>query len=285
MAFLPVAILKEKSTMSAQTAAHLVDHDPLSKGGPDGVRHYVIGDIHGLLSVLDALLDEIRADMARNPVAEARIISLGDMVDRGPQSKEVVARLMNPPGDLPPVSVVKGNHEAQLLAFLDDTPVHPWWMGASGGGSETLRSYGVTPPAGYGEDAVPPEEWARARADALAVFPPEHDRFLRSLPTSIRSGDLLFVHAGVDPSRPFSAQQDEDLLWIREPFLSSTESWDFFVVHGHTPRPVVERSALRLGVDTGAYLGGTLTAAVIEGRDIRLLSVPGQKVATRTTWR
>ncbi|WP_413207275.1 metallophosphoesterase family protein [Rhodospirillum sp. A1_3_36] len=271
--------------MSGLTTAHRVDLEPLSKGGPDGVRHYVIGDIHGLLSVLDALLDEIRVDMARHPVTEARIISLGDMVDRGPQSKGVIARLMTPPADLPPVSVVKGNHEEQFLAFLEGSPVHPWWMGTSGGGSETLRSYGVTPPAGFEDDAATPEEWARARVDALAVFPPEHDRFLRSLPTSIRSGDLLFVHAGVNPSRPFSGQEEQDFLWIREPFLSSTEPWDFFVVHGHTPRPVVERSALRLGVDTGAYLGGTLTAAVIEGRDVRLLSVPGQKVVTRTTWR
>ncbi|MCF8481004.1 MAG: serine/threonine protein phosphatase [Rhodospirillum sp.] len=270
--------------MPTQSPPLSMDHSPLTKGGPDGLRHYVIGDIHGLLCVLDTLLDEIRIDLARHPAAAARIISLGDLVDRGPQSREVIDRLMTPPEDLPPVSVLLGNHEEQFLAFLDDGPVHSKWMGLSGGGSETLRSYGVTPPLGHDTDSATPEEWARARKDALALFPKDHDRFLRSLPSSIRSGDLLFVHAGVDPSRSLEAQKERDFLWIREPFLSSTAPWDLFVVHGHTPRPTVEVSEARLGLDTGAYLGGTLTAAVIEGQGVRFLSVPGQRVPTRNTW-
>jgi serine/threonine protein phosphatase 1 len=217
---------------------------------PPGQRIYAIGDIHGCADRLRALHGIIARDLAARPVAAATLVHVGDYVDRGPDSAGVVEILANP--SLPMASVVNlmGNHEQMMLLALThaDKRFAAHWL--ENGGAAALASWGIEPSRRL-------SEWADG-------VPAAHLAFLRGLKKTHRAGDFLFVHAGIRPGLPIAFQDPEDLLWMREPFLSWEGDLGAIVVHGHTPtkEPVVRPN--RIGIDTGAVLGGPLTCAVLE---------------------
>jgi len=224
---------------------------------PPGSRVYAIGDIHGCLERLQALHDLVRADSVRAAAERCVVVYLGDYVDRGLDSREVLDLLLADP--LPGFECVylKGNHEDFLLRFLErGEDAAPWLLN---GGDATLRSYGVDPYA-VSRDPGP----RGLRAALSAAMPEAHLRFLCGLQLSHVEGDYLFVHAGLRPGVPLEEQDPEDLMWIRAPFLDSREGHGKIVVHGHTPTSAPEVRDNRIGIDTGAVYGGPLTALVLQ---------------------
>jgi serine/threonine protein phosphatase 1 len=227
---------------------------------PD-LRVYAIGDIHGCLDRLQALHAAIAADLAERPVAHAVLIHLGDLIDRGPDSAGVVAFVAQAPkpAGIAETVTLLGNHEALMLAALDapekDDAARLW---VANGGADALLSWGVP-------RQTEPKDWR-------SCIPPEHLAFLRDRPLSRRIDGYLFVHAGVRPGVPLEQQEAHDLLWIREPFLSSKADHGAVVVHGHTPRPKPELRPNRIGIDTGAVMGGSLTCLLLEADRLGFLS-------------
>ena len=222
---------------------------------PAGTRVYAIGDIHGRADLLGELYELIAADAAGAPARKRRVVvHIGDYVDRGPDSRGVVELCLEAPLESFEAVFLKGNHEQMMLEFLDRRDDGRLWL--YNGGDATLASYGLAP----GVVLEPPPVAAVA-----AAVPEAHRAFLDRLQLSARLGDYLFVHAGVRPGRPVDAQAADDLIWIREPFLSSDEDFGCVVVHGHTiaRAPVVR--ANRIGIDTGAFATGVLTALVLDG--------------------
>jgi len=214
---------------------------------------YAIGDIHGRIDLLDRLIAEIRADiLRRNVAAPMRIVFLGDYIDRGSGSRPVIDRILSMEEEWRIVAV-KGNHEDALLRFLDDPAIGPSW--AQHGGAETLVSYGVDPPANTDDGS-----WGQTREFFAAQLPPAHERFFRDLVPYTLSGDYLFVHAGVRPKVRLEDQSAQDLMWIRREFVECEKSIDKVVVHGHTPSEQAHIGRWRIGIDTGAYATGVLTA-------------------------
>jgi diadenosine tetraphosphatase ApaH/serine/threonine PP2A family protein phosphatase len=216
-------------------------------------RVYAVGDIHGCLERLQALHAAIAADLAERPVAQAILVHLGDLIDRGPDSAGVVAWLADghaPPGIAETVTLA-GNHEALMLAAVttpdQDDAARLWIVN---GGADALLSWRVP-------RQVEPKDWG-------AHLPPAHLAYLRDRPVSFRRDGYLFVHAGIRPGVPAELQLRHDLLWIREPFLSSKADHGVVVVHGHTPRREPEVRPNRIGIDTGAVMGGVLTCLVLE---------------------
>jgi serine/threonine protein phosphatase 1 len=227
---------------------------------PPGKRVYAVGDVHGCLAQLAALHALVAQDLAARPIAEPELVHLGDLVDRGPDSAGVVDLLSaGPPiAGLPTVNLM-GNHEHMMLSALvasDPEPARQWMLN---GGEASLRSWGV--PSG-----TSPAVW-------LEQIPTHHRLFLRDLALTHRVGPYLFVHAGVRPGVALSRQVRQDLLWIREPFLSFGGDLGAVVVHGHTPRADPELRTNRIGIDTAAVMGGRLTCAVLEADKVRFLSV------------
>jgi Calcineurin-like phosphoesterase len=226
---------------------------------PAGQRVYAIGDVHGCASRLDALHAQIRDDLATRPVAEPTVVHLGDYVDRGEDSAGVLARLLNPswPGPAPRVVNLMGNHEEMMLAALlagDGDSIAQW---LANGGANTLQSFGISPRTGTAD-------WSRqVPGDLLAL--------VRGLGLFHRQGGYVFVHAGLRPGLPMEKQVRDDMLWLREPFLSTTGSYPGVVVHGHTPERAPSIRPHRIGVDTGAVMGGVLTCAVLEADRVGFL--------------
>jgi serine/threonine protein phosphatase 1 len=202
---------------------------------------YAIGDIHGCLDKLRSLLVRCEMHADGRPLA---FVFVGDYIDRGPQSSAVIDCLIDLKAQLGKnVVTLMGNHEAMALAAFDGSgPVRLW---LAQGGLATLESYGIA---------------------AARELPRAHVDWLRALPLSYDDGRRFFVHAGVDPVTPLDAQDDFDLLWIREPFLSYGGDHGRLIVHGHTPLAdgVPELRGNRLNLDTGAVFGGPLTAAVFD---------------------
>lgn len=234
---------------------------------PPGRRVYAIGDVHGRADLLVKLLEDLRADVERGGF-EGRpiLVFLGDYIDRGFQSKDVIDILL---GDmLSPFETyfLKGNHEAAMLQFLTDPTIGPRW--AEFGGIETLVSYGIRPP----RTRTSRDQWQQASDELNAVLPPEHLDFLNHLDLSVRIGDYVFVHAGVRPGVPLDEQSEYDLLWIREEFLADRRPLGAVIVHGHTPASAPHRDSRRIGLDTGAYLSGKLTAARFERDGVEFIS-------------
>lgn len=228
---------------------------------PDGQRVYAIGDIHGRLDLLDTLLAEVRADDAARPPAHTHLILLGDLIDRGPDSAGVVARAMALREDWSSVHVLYGNHEEMLLKALQSERTEAMRVFVRNGGKETLLSYGIS------EQAYDAGSFEDVRALALSHIPPSHISFLETLPPSVEIGDYLFVHAGIRPGVSIAEQSPADMRWIREDFLSSRANHGKMVVHGHSIVPSVDERPNRIGIDTGAYSSGLLTALALQGTD------------------
>lgn len=217
---------------------------------PAGLRVYAIGDIHGCDRELGALHEAIAADIVRRPVRQAVVVHLGDYIDGGADSASVLARLSQtaPVAGARVVNLL-GDHEQTVLAALDgDRAAATDWLHE--GGEATLRSFGIDP-------AAPRETW-------LAALPASLTAFLRSLVPSYVAGGYLFCHAGIRPGIAADRQAPEDLLRIRQPFLSSEQDFGVVVVHGHTPVTVPAVRSNRIAIDTGAGFGGRLTCAVLE---------------------
>ena len=234
---------------------------------PDDVCVYAVGDVHGRADLLERLYDKIEADISENAQGQTVIlIFLGDYIDRGFQSREVIDFLLSERVNKYQCIFLKGNHEEALLKFMSDPSFGPRWAGY--GGLETLTSYQVRPP----RIRTVGEEWVVA-CDALnEAMPPEHRRFLNTLEISATIGDYVFVHAGLKPGRPLEEQVEEDALWIRDEFLNDNSSFGVVVVHGHTPISSPYRDFRRIGIDTGAYLSGKLTAACFMRSDVRFIT-------------
>lgn len=242
---------------------------------PDQLRIYAIGDIHGYAQALDRMHEAITNDLIANePSAGVHIVYIGDYIDRGPDSKGVIERLIERKtrGDGVPKTFLAGNHEKVMLDFLlynDGQPADDSWL--RWGGMQALQSYGVY----TDKDLLTPAEIEALPALLRESVPPAHMDFLQSLELSLTLGDYMFVHAGVDPRKSEHEQSVRDLTTMREPFLSWQTCWSKCVVHGHSITPDHEPEVLghRIGIDTGLYEGGPLTCVVLEGVDVRFLYV------------
>ncbi len=230
---------------------------------PDGMRVYAIGDIHGYLDQFAALMDAIDAELADDPPARHRIITLGDYCDRGPDTPGVLDRLIARRATDPNLVCILGNHDVLMRDMLTDPHgAAPSWL--TWGGLATLAGYGITG-TGLNRDL---DALSQRFADAL---PDSHRAFLHSLSRMHVEGDYAFVHAGVMPGVALADQRIEHLIWIREPFLDHTGTFGKVIVHGHTihERPTILPN--RIAVDTGVYSSGRLTCAVLEGDRCRFI--------------
>lgn len=240
--------------------------------GKAGSRAYAIGDIHGCLDLLDDLLAKVEADLTARPVAEAYLVFVGDLIDRGPDSAGVIERLRTYARDGVKPVFLMGNHEEYFLRILaGETSKLDSWL--TYGGKECVESYGLAPD----DLIVLPEGEALLRL--RRAVPDGHRRFLKSFSDTFRFGDYLFVHAGIRPGLALERQSRADLRWIREPFLDDAGDHGFVVVHGHTIVDAVEERPNRIGIDTGAYRSGILTALVIDGAERRFLATGGARAA------
>jgi serine/threonine protein phosphatase 1 len=230
---------------------------------PDGTRIYAIGDIHGRADLVSNLFSRINAHHSSHPICNALQVFLGDYVDRGPASRQVLDLLVARAQSTPAV-FLKGNHESFFLDFLANPSILDHWQRL--GALETLMSYGLTPTIN-----------ANARTQAQLstaldrTLPESHRNFLRNLQTSFTCGDFFFVHAGVRPGVPLDKQSEEDLLWIRYDFLLHEGAFEKVIVHGHTPVTRPEVHPNRINIDTGAYASGQLTCLVLEGSQLSFI--------------
>jgi serine/threonine protein phosphatase 1 len=240
-----------------------VQEQPLGRI-PAGRRIYAIGDIHGRDDLLGELHQRILSDAEDAGHLAMTVIYLGDYIDRGPGSRRVIDMLLRgPPPGLAAIHLL-GNHEAMLLDFLKDPAGGQMWL--FNGGDATLESYEVDSSVGRGRSA-----FGRLQAAARAALPPGHLAFLRALELTHRDGDYFFCHAGVRPDVALDAQDAHDLVWIRDEFLECDAALDKIVVHGHSISDEVDFRPYRIGVDTGAWFSGHLSALVLEGDQRRVI--------------
>ena len=233
---------------------------------------HAIGDIHGQIAELDRALALVDA----TGEAGAPIVFLGDYTDRGPDSRAVIDRLIAEQG--PGRVFLRGNHDRMFTRFLRhgiiaDPAIKSGktWLHPSLGGGTTLASYGVAVPDGdtlarLGHDPRRAEDLARLLAEARACVPEAHLAFLENTRLTYRTDDHVFVHAGLRPGLPLADQTEDDLLWIREPFLSDPRDHGPLVVHGHTALDAPAHHGNRLNLDSGAGYGRPITAALLDGR-------------------
>jgi serine/threonine protein phosphatase 1 len=228
---------------------------------PADTRIYAVGDIHGRTDLLSEITARIDDDIRRRPIAHTVEVYLGDYIDRGPHSRTVI--------DLLAVRLVanravclRGNHEAVMEGFLQDPTILQYWLPL--GGMQTLASYGI-------ELHDETETAADLHRRFLDAFPRAHELFMQGLRNQFSCGDFLFVHAGIRPEIPIEHQDVNDLIWIRNEFLDSTQKHERFVVHGHTPVPHPDIRHNRINIDTCAWRTGTLTCIAIEGSTILFL--------------
>ena len=234
-------------------------NDPASSTKP-GQRIYAIGDMHGRIDLHAALMDMIVADAASTKERDLVLIYLGDYIDRGPASDQIIETLIASPPDGFRVRYLRGNHEDMLLQFIDGINNTDVWL--NNGGEQTLVAYGC---ASTGNPR-------QTRLDLRTKLPASHLAFFRSLKTMHQEGDYLFVHAGLRPGIPIEQQSDADMMWIRTAFLQSTENFGKFVIHGHSIQPEPEIRHNRIGIDTGAWRTDVLTCLVLDGEERKFLS-------------
>ena len=230
---------------------------------PSGRRIYAVGDIHGCADLLSAVFARIDDDLKARPTAEPVQVLLGDYIDRGSNSRQVIEMLIARQRQHRLIPL-KGNHEECASQFLHDPSALSRWKNI--GGLNTVRSYGVTPTRS--DDPRSQHEVAAALTKSM---PESHRRFLQGLPLSFTCGDFFFAHAGVRPGVALQEQSQQDLLWIREDFLLHEEDFGKIVVHGHTPAREPEIRANRINIDTGAYATGRLTCLVLEDDQMSFL--------------
>lgn len=229
---------------------------------PPGRRVYAVGDIHGRQDLFAALVEAIEADDAAAPAAETTVVLLGDLVDRGPDSRGVIdaTRAWQARRE---VRVLMGNHEEMFLRSFDDIELFRHFL--RHGGRETILSYPV-------DRQTFIEATLEEAQELMGAAVPAADReFLGRGEDMIALGDYLFVHAGINPALPLTDQKTRDLRWIREPFLSHGQPFGPVVVHGHTITDTPEDAGNRIGIDTGAFASGRLTALVLEGTTRRYI--------------
>lgn len=237
---------------------------------PPGYRVYAVGDVHGRLDLLDDALSRIECDIDSRSGAQNIIVFLGDLIDRGPSSAQVIARVRTYCRPSVRTVFLSGNHEEVLLRLLrgEGRFLRDW---LSFGGTECARSYGISSTALKRMDPGQAVEVLRQKI-------PAHDQeFLKAFVDTFRIGSYLFVHAGVRPGVPLPDQTQADLRWIRRPFLDNDDDHGFIVVHGHTIAEQVDVRANRIGLDTGAYRSGVLTAMGLEGRERWFLQTAPEK--------
>lgn len=237
----------------------------LTRRVPEATRVYAIGDIHGCYEALEEMLAVIDHE-ARSLDGRIALVFLGDLIDRGPDSARVVERLLRGPLPGTESHVLMGNHEEAMLSVLDGSSDPRAWL--SYGGMQTLESYGIARSEHFSRGF----DLGRRIAEAV---PAEHIAFIRSLPNTIMIGDYLFVHAGIRPGVSLDRQEPADLRWIRAGFIDSDVDHGLTVVHGHTISDAPQALANRIGIDTGCYAGGALTALVLDGSAQRFLQVAG----------
>ncbi|MDV3457473.1 metallophosphoesterase [Sphingomonas sp. HF-S4] len=225
---------------------------------PAGQRVYAIGDIHGRLDLLDTLLLRIRSDDASRGAAQSRILFLGDLIDRGPSSAQVVDRALEMASGPGNCQFLLGNHEEVFLKAMDGDPKTLAFF-IRIGGRETILSYGIS------EQEYRDADYPELHALLTQRVPASHIAFLKSFEDLIVVGDYAFVHAGVRPGQALADQHASDLRWIRRDFLDHTSGFEKIIVHGHTITDEVEVRPHRIGLDTGAYASGKLTAMGFEG--------------------
>lgn len=238
-------------------------------------RTYAIGDIHGHIALLEHVHSLITADRARTGDQTAPVIHLGDLVDRGPDCRAVLQFLIDGMAAGQPWLVIKGNHDRMFTRFLRD-PKEPEpglkpglsWLHPRLGGAATLRSYGVKNAADRPIAAV--------HADAAKAVPQAHIDFIDSRPTWLQRGDVVYVHAGIRPGVAMVDQAETDLVWIRDGWLEDSRDHGFLVVHGHTALDHPTHYGNRVNIDSSAAYGGPLTAVVVEGRDVFVLTEQGR---------
>jgi len=235
------------------------------------MRIYAIGDIHGQLEKLKEAHARIEADRARFRDLRAKVVHLGDYVDRGPDSKGVLDYLIKGVEDGKPWINIIGNHDRLLQRFIETGKDRDGlsWFNSRMGGTETLASYGVK------KGMLTRLKTLQAQAEV--AVPTKHMEFLRRAPLYHQTRELLFVHAGIRPGLPLEDQTEEDLIWIRDEFLTDTRNHGKIVVHGHTPVDEPEHHGNRIALDTGAAYGGPLTAAVFEGARCWILTENGRE--------
>jgi serine/threonine protein phosphatase 1 len=229
---------------------------------PEGMRYYVIGDIHGRLDLYEAMIGAIEEDCAGRDEGATQVVLLGDLVDRGPDSARVIARTRAWQAERK-VRVLAGNHEEMLLNAFKKPEVLRHFL--KHGGRETVLSYGLSKKQ---FNAMTLEELFELLPELISQS--ERD-YIASFEDYIVAGDYLFVHAGIDPALPLKDQKRSDLLWIRDRFLSHEGPLDKVVVHGHTIFNRVMDCGNRIGIDTGAFRSGVLTALVLEGEQRRII--------------
>jgi serine/threonine protein phosphatase 1 len=231
---------------------------------PAGTRAYAIGDVHARRDLLAELLERIDAERIADPRPHEHLVLLGDLIDRGPDSRGVLDLLLERQATDPSLTILGGNHEAMLVAMLDGNlrDLESW---LHFGGEECAASYGIDPIALLADPVGAP-------ALLRAAIPEAHAALLRALPDSLRIGDVLFVHAGIRPGVAPDAQDPQDLRWIRAPFLRSAADHGVLVVHGHTVVGEPEIHPNRIAIDTGASATGRLTALCLDGADRRFLA-------------
>jgi len=227
---------------------------------PEGVRIYAVGDVHGRADLLALLLSQIEVDAALHPVARPITVFLGDYIDRGPESRQVI-ELLAAWKNVRHSVFLKGNHEDFFLRFLKDAAVLQDWRYC--GGLETLVAYGLRPPI-----SPAATEQAQLARDLAGALPETHRAFLQALEPFFICGDFVFVHAGLRPLVAIERQTEDDLLWIRDEFLLWDRPFEKIVVHGHTPVHEPDIRNNRINIDTGAFATGRLTCMVFEGAEI-----------------
>lgn len=236
--------------------------EPRRPSVPEGTRYYVIGDIHGRLDLYEALISAIESDDANCAPADSHVVLLGDLVDRGPDSAGVIDRTRRWQKERE-VRVLVGNHEEMFLQAFKKPEILRHFL--KHGGRETLLSFGLSKKQ-YNELSI--EEMHALLPD---LVPQKVRDYVASFEEMIVAGDYAFVHAGVDPTLPFDEQKRSDMLWIRDRFLNHQGSLSKVVVHGHTIFDSVMDCGNRIGIDTGAFRSGILTALVLEGDDRRII--------------
>jgi serine/threonine protein phosphatase 1 len=230
---------------------------------PAGRRIYAVGDLHGRADLLSDLLTRIDDDLKARPTPDSVQVFLGDYIDRGPSSRQVIDLLIARRRKCN-VLFLKGNHEECALQFLSDPTVFSEWRNM--GGLSTLASYGVVP--ARGDD---PQSQRKVSTAFRQALPDSHRRFIQGLALSFSCGDFFFVHAGARPGIQLQRQSQQDLLWIRDDFLLHEEDFGMVVVHGHTPIYEPDVRWNRINIDTGAYATGRLTCLVLEEDDMGFL--------------